>query len=408
VGAIAFSADGRRLVTAGKDKTVRIWDVQARTEIRALTGHESAISGVACHAADGRIASVSNDGEVRIWSPLGAGERKTGESGHQGANEDGSRSCQFQFDGEYGINGILLWRTADPEGSKVALAVPSEAFPGRVLNFQLSPDGMIAAVSLANIDMEAPDELTTRIVLFEAATGKALHSLRTDLSDRPEIAKDPMARALARTMPYGAMRFSPDSSSISAACLAFAVAWDVSTGRMVMRVELPDKSEAAAFAWHPDPSTRGLVCGSSKGSVFALKLDSSDIVRKFQKPETQSSAGTINAAKSLTFRINDLSFSPKGDVLASASMDGRVMLWACADGSLVHEFTGHAGGVERVRFSKPRGMRLLTESEDGTARFWDTSSGDEIVSLDRKHLDDAILMRALEAAAVEAETRFPK
>jgi WD40 repeat protein len=84
------------------------------------------------------------------------------------------------------------------------------------------------------------------------------------------------------------------------------------------------------------------------------------------------------------------------------------MLWACADGSLVHEFTGHAGGVERVRFSKPRGMRLLTESEDGTARFWDTSSGDEIVSLDRKHLDDAILMRALEAAAVEAETRFPK
>jgi WD40 repeat protein len=403
VNAIAFSADGRKLVTAGRDKAVKIWDLAGRSEIRSLTGHHSAITGVSFQAADGRIASISDEGEVRIWGPFGSGKQEGGERSHQGASEDGTRSYQFTFAHDYGLIDLSVWRTADPEASRITLAVPSETLPGRALDFQLSPDGAIAAVSLANIDMEAPDELATRIVLFDAATGKVLRSLRADLSDRPEIAMDPMTWALARTMPYGAMRFSPDSSSIAAACLVFASAWDVSTGRMVMRVELPDRSEAAAFAWHPDPATRGLACGSSNGGVFELKLNSPDIIRRFPETGTQAPAGPVNAERSLTLRICDLSYSPAGDRLASAAMDGRVLLWSCADGALEHDLTGHAGGVERVRFSKPLGLRLLTESADGTARFWDTGSGDEIVSLARRNLDGAILRQALDASAkVEA------
>ncbi len=65
--AVRFAPDGRRLVSAGFDKTVRAWDAATGGMLRALTGHSDTVAAIAC-SKDGRLfASASYDRTVRLW-----------------------------------------------------------------------------------------------------------------------------------------------------------------------------------------------------------------------------------------------------------------------------------------------------------------------------------------------------
>src|SRR5205814_1886503 len=63
----AFSPDGRRIVTASDDKTVRIWDAGAAREITVLRGHQDIVRCAAFSQDGSRIVTASDDGTARIW-----------------------------------------------------------------------------------------------------------------------------------------------------------------------------------------------------------------------------------------------------------------------------------------------------------------------------------------------------
>jgi WD40 repeat protein len=64
-----WAPDGR-IVTAGADRTVRVWGARS-TPLAVLTGHTDEVDTVAFAAGGRRILSTSLDGTVRLWDPSG-------------------------------------------------------------------------------------------------------------------------------------------------------------------------------------------------------------------------------------------------------------------------------------------------------------------------------------------------
>jgi hypothetical protein len=80
-----YSPDGRRIVTAGLDKTARVWEAQSRQQKMVLQ-HTDAVTSAA-YSPDGRwIVTTGADGTAQVWD-AGSGQQKMVLQGQ--AAEDG-------------------------------------------------------------------------------------------------------------------------------------------------------------------------------------------------------------------------------------------------------------------------------------------------------------------------------
>jgi WD40 repeat protein len=71
VRSVAFSPDGRHIVSGSDDNLVKVWSVSARKEVASLAGHTNDVKSVA-YSSDGQhIVSGSSDNLVQVWSLAG-------------------------------------------------------------------------------------------------------------------------------------------------------------------------------------------------------------------------------------------------------------------------------------------------------------------------------------------------
>ena len=64
---VAFTPDGRYVVSGGWAPALSVWDTTSMKRVRRLEGHTSLVTSIAV-AADGRsAASAGVDGSVRLW-----------------------------------------------------------------------------------------------------------------------------------------------------------------------------------------------------------------------------------------------------------------------------------------------------------------------------------------------------
>jgi WD40 repeat protein len=64
---IAISLDGRSVISASSDATLKVWDLERRQVLRTLTGHTGTVLAVAISADGSRAVSGSLDGTLRLW-----------------------------------------------------------------------------------------------------------------------------------------------------------------------------------------------------------------------------------------------------------------------------------------------------------------------------------------------------
>ena len=103
IKSIAFSHDGKRLVSGGDDKSIRAWDVASGREVVRLGRHTAGVNALAFVADTEHIVSASKDQTVRVWD-LRTGLETQCFDAHAGAvldvsaSPDGKRIASAHFD----------------------------------------------------------------------------------------------------------------------------------------------------------------------------------------------------------------------------------------------------------------------------------------------------------------------
>ncbi len=83
INSIAWSPNGKFVVSGGKDNTVRLWNTKDDDEIYQMLGHQKPINRVVFSGDGLKIASGSQDRTIRLWD-TGTGEELNSLSGHSG------------------------------------------------------------------------------------------------------------------------------------------------------------------------------------------------------------------------------------------------------------------------------------------------------------------------------------
>ncbi len=86
---------------------------------------------------------------------------------------------------------------------------------------------------------------------------------------------------------------------------------------------------------------------------------------------------TIKRIKITGGFIQTVTYSPDGDLLATALTNKRVELWDTRTWTLLHTFEGHNDVVNSVDFS-PSGRTLVSADHDGTMILWDVQTHQEL------------------------------
>jgi WD40 repeat protein len=80
---VAFSPDGKQIVSASSDKMLKVWDAATGRETRTLKGHTDLVCKVAFSPDGKRVVSGSYDKTLKVWD-LATGQATRTLKGHGG------------------------------------------------------------------------------------------------------------------------------------------------------------------------------------------------------------------------------------------------------------------------------------------------------------------------------------
>jgi WD40 repeat protein len=108
---MAITPDGRSIITASKDTTLKVWDVMQGRELQNLVGHNGRVSKVAINPAGDLAASASQD-QIIIWD-INTGKQRNKIDGVRGY----ASALTFTPDGRSIVcalgQGIKIWDLAE-------------------------------------------------------------------------------------------------------------------------------------------------------------------------------------------------------------------------------------------------------------------------------------------------------
>jgi WD40 repeat protein/serine/threonine protein kinase len=337
---LAFSADGKTLVSGSTDQTVRVWDVAQRRLLATLRGHHNEVRSVAFGTDQKLIFSGCKDGTIMAWNPATV-EPKS--AGYVLPTPGGSDQWMFMQDNSLlvrdGSGRFGLWKGPDYDEASPLM---NREFPNsyaRTRFAQVSEDNALMAIGSADGHVEVWDlQKPSKPKLIVASTQPA-QPLCFDSHDK---------RLLV-------VRWAEDT---------IIQEWDLDTLRPTRSWSIPRNVEHR-FYITPDEITL-LDVTDETGQAVSMNLSTN--------AQTRWDIG----AK----QVYDIEFSADGSLMAASSNLGLVKLWDMTGHRELATLTDFSRAVHFAAFS-PDNKRLVTGSSgDRPIAIWDIASHEDLLRLD--------------------------
>ena len=349
---VAFGADGKTLLTAGQDGTIRLWNLAQRKEIRRFDRPRP----VAPKLPPKENKPIRPENFMQLMN----GARNAGGSFRVALAADGKTLAAA------GGNVVQLWAV---ETGKELRQIQGP--PGGLAGLLFSPDGRTLAGRTSG----------GGLFLWAVATGKELHHIEP--ARRQQNGNFVLIIGGGRAAAAPGMTFTPHGKALVAAMTDYKKDkasrsikfWDVASGKEIRKIEVPDGVNVSALAIAPD----GKVLAYAGGNVIHLcAADTGKEIRALRPAD----GGALS-----------LVFASDGKTLAVRGRNQRVRLWTVETGKELHQLSDaeparQGGGLAFVTedFFAPE-VRALALSPDGqrvaaaagsTVRLWETTTGKEL------------------------------
>jgi sugar lactone lactonase YvrE len=283
VQAVVFDPAGQFLVTGGKDRNVRLWNLATGEATAVPNEHPGRISALAIDPKGRFLASSSVEGTIMLW------DRRTNVRRTIKDNRDSLPTAALAFapDGKLLASGhpgtspvrshVKLWDLIDRREPSVSL----QGHPAKIFSIAFSPSG----------DLLAAGSGDGSIYLWEVRTGRESPALHGHKGPVVSLSFGPLGRNLASAGQDGAVKI-----------------WDLSTARERVTVTSSGKSRATSIVY--SPGGRTLFWADDAGHVTWRQLATAKNLREFKFPQA----------------IHQIAVAGDGEHLAAGCEDGNVYI----------------------------------------------------------------------------------
>lgn len=441
VWSCAISPDGKYLLSASADQTMKLWRLDTGDEVRTFVGHNAAVQACAFSPDGLLVASASGDGIVSIWDRTSGTLRQVID-----AQAGAVSACTFSPDGT-----LLVFACAD--GTVRAHDVQSGArrriFSGHtdVVNdcaiskdgFQIASASMDGTVKLWDTTALDTGSATRERDWINACAISSDEDLIVTASSQMHVQVWNARQAGTPTLLIGhtgSIRgctiVAGSNYIVSASSDKTLRVWDATTGRMIAtltghrdwvnacdasrdtRLLVSGSSDKTLRIWDTRTWSRRLTIVAHGDSVNACRFSPDG-----RRIASASSDGTVKLWDVATLRdawesptvaegrrsleeverqlapivlaadersVNDCAFFPDGSRVVSASSDRSIRIWDAESGALRRTLFGHERDVYGCAVN-PEGTLIASVSTDQSIKIWDSESGECLTTL---HVDGVL------------------
>jgi WD40 repeat protein/beta-lactamase regulating signal transducer with metallopeptidase domain len=363
VNFVAFGPGGKTLLTAGRDNTIRLWELATGKEIRRFAPPKP----VPVKPPEGKDKKKPDQNEVVMQLMAGGG------------NEGGNARIAVTADGKtLAVSRGNVIQLYNIETGEALRQIQGQAKGYNGLLF--SPDSKTLAARSGN----------NTLYVWATESGKEIQQIKPPPRPKNNGVRFIIVGGGDGDANAPGMAFTPDGKTLAGAATDYnkeaethsVKFWDVATGKEIQRIKAPGNVGVVAIA--PD----GQVTAYSIGNV--LHLCEVKTGKELRQIKTSGN------------RIVTLAFTPDGKTLAIRGRNQQLSLWEIQTGKELHPLSnaqviqrGGGGGLVLVTpgLSAPE-TRASAISADGkwvasadgsTVRVWETATGKERPLSDGHH-----------------------